>query len=131
MTSFLSRHLSPGAGRAVPVKYRSYKAVLPAIATVLGVFARAGTNSPEQATALYREAMAGFAPVTSDEEIPRVSIKQLRSAMKTLSHLAPLLKPAVLDACGHCIEHDGQVAIREYELMRLVADQLDCPMPPL
>ncbi|NWO06351.1 MAG: M48 family metallopeptidase [Alteromonadaceae bacterium] len=131
MTSFLSRHLSPGAGRAVPVKHRSYKSVLPALATVLGVFARAGTDSPQQATALYREAMAGFAPVTADAEIPRISIKELRSALKTLSHLSPLLKPSVLDACGHCIEHDGQVAIREYELMRLVADQLDCPMPPL
>jgi hypothetical protein len=41
------------------------------------------------------------------------------------------LKPAVIDACAHCVTHDGQVAVKEYELMRLVADQLDSPMPPL
>jgi len=29
------------------------------------------------------------------------------------------------------VTHDGQVAVKEYELMRLVADQLDSPMPPL
>jgi len=131
LTSFLSRHLSADAGRAVPVKYRTYKAVLPAISTVLGVFARAGTDNPQDVKKLYREAMAGFGAVSPDATLPKVSIKDLRYALKTLSHLSPLLKPAVLDACGHCIEHDGQVGIREYELMRLVADQLDCPMPPL
>ena len=39
--------------------------------------------------------------------------------------------PAILDACGHCVVADGRIKTTEYELIRLVADQLDCPMPPL
>jgi len=27
--------------------------------------------------------------------------------------------------------HDGKVNPREYELLRIIADQLDAPMPPL
>ena len=131
LTSFLERHLAKNAERAIPVKHRSYKAALPAIASLLSLFARAGTGSPEQAQKLYQEAMAGFATVSPDTTLKKVSMRDLRAALKTLSHLSPLLKPAVLDACSHCIMHDGKVATREYELMRLVADQLDCPMPPL
>jgi hypothetical protein len=32
---------------------------------------------------------------------------------------------------ARCIEHDGQISAEEAELMRAVADILDCPMPPL
>ena len=30
-----------------------------------------------------------------------------------------------------CITHDGQINAAEAELMRAVAETLDCPMPPL
>jgi len=130
LTTFLERHLAKDAGRAIPVKHRSYKAALPAISQLLSLFARAGTGSPEQAQRLHKEAMAGFGKADSSTT-QKVTLQDLRSALKTLSHLSPLLKPAILDACAHCIMHDGKVEVREYELMRLVADQLDCPMPPL
>ncbi len=131
LTTFLERHLAKDAGRAIPVKYRTYNAVLPATSQLLSLFARAGTGSAEQAQKLYQEAMAGFGKVNPETTTEKVSMRDLRSCLKTLSHLSPLLKPAILDACSHCIMHDGKVEVREYELMRLVADQLDCPMPPL
>ncbi|TNE78844.1 MAG: peptidase M48, partial [Gammaproteobacteria bacterium] len=82
---------------------------------------------------LYRQAMAGFKDTRGKDQavLEKVTMRQLREALQVLNGLSPLLKPAVIDACGHCILHDGKVAVREYELMRLVADQLDCPMPPL
>ncbi|MEQ9544830.1 MAG: M48 family metallopeptidase [Marinobacter sp.] len=132
MSSFLKRHLMPESARVVPVKYRSYKAVLPALRCLMSLQARAGVNVGEEAENLYREAMAGFA---SDKEAgplqARVSLKELQQALTTLNQLSPLLKPAIIDAAGHCVTHDGRVDVREYEMMRLVADQLDCPMPPL
>lgn len=77
--------------------------------------------------------MAGFVDTRGNEHqvLEKVTMLQLRAALLALNELSPLLKPAVIDACGHCILHDGKVEVREYELMRLVADQLDCPMPPL
>ena len=36
-----------------------------------------------------------------------------------------------LDACAGCIAADGRATVEEGELLRAVADSLDCPMPPL
>ncbi|KAA1174744.1 M48 family metallopeptidase [Marinobacter salinexigens] len=133
LTSFLSRHLAPDARRSVPVRHRSYRKVIPALQRLLTLMARAGTTNADEAQKLYGEAMAGFVDTRGNEHqvLEKVTMLQLRAALLALNELSPLLKPAVIDACGHCILHDGKVEVREYELMRLVADQLDCPMPPL
>ncbi|PTB94309.1 peptidase M48 [Marinobacter sp. B9-2] len=133
LTSFLSRHLGDEAARVVPVRYRSYKPVMPALQRLLSLMARAGSESQADAEKLYREAMAGFMSAKDGVEpvLEKVTMRQLREALTALSGLSPLLKPAIIDACGHCITHDGKVETKEYELMRLVADQMDCPMPPL
>lgn len=130
LTSFLERHLGLGAEQAPPVRYRTYQAILPALRPLMSLFSRAGTGSAEEARALYQEAMAGFeqAPDSAPGE---VTLRDLHKALAMLNRLSPLLKPAVIDACAHCVTHDGRIDAREYELMRLVADQLDSPMPPL
>src|SRR5690554_99697 len=134
LTSFLSRHLGVDAARAIPVRYRSYKTVMPALQQLLSLLARAGVgNTQHEVQALYHEAMAGFASSGSEDHpmLAKVSMRQLQEALTALNGLSPLLKPAVIDACGHCITYDGVIEPREYELMRLVADQMDCPMPPM
>ncbi len=133
LTSFLSRHLGDEAERVVPVRYKSYRPVLPALQRVLSLLARAGTANHDEAEVLYQEAMAGFVDGPNDKAptLEKVTMRQLREALTALNGLSPLLKPAVIDACGYCITRDGRVDVREYELMRLVADQIDCPMPPL
>ncbi|MBZ2168393.1 M48 family metallopeptidase [Marinobacter sp. F4216] len=132
MTSFLWRHLSDGASREVRVRYRNYRQVGPAIQRLLSLLARAGTNNSNDAEALFTRVMSGFS-ANPDEHLilEKVGMRQLREALMMLNGLSPLLKPAIIDACGDCITHDGKVDPREYELMRLIADQLDCPMPPL
>jgi Zn-dependent protease with chaperone function/uncharacterized tellurite resistance protein B-like protein len=129
LTTFLNRHLGLGAEQVVPVKYRNYRQVMPALRRLLSLFARAGTDTPEDADKLYLEAMAGFGTGQEESRAGKVSMRELREALEILNRLSPLLKPAVIDACGYCVTHDGKVDVREYELMRLVADQLDCPMP--
>lgn len=132
LTSFLSRHLGDESERVVPVRYKSYRPVLPALQRLLSLLARAGSASQAEAETLYREAMAGFMDATTAAPVlEKVTMRQLREALTALNGLSPLLKPAVIDACGFCITRDGKVETREYELMRLVADQMDCPMPPL
>lgn len=94
--------------------------------------ARAGARQGIDSEDLYAEAMAGFTAGREQSELlETVSIKHLRNALLVLNTLSPLLKPAILDACGHCVVADGRIKTTEYELIRLVADQLDCPMPPL
>lgn len=133
LTSFLQRHLSADAGKASRVHYRSYRPVAGHLRALFSLMARAGTATPKEAGKLYKEAMAGFSEAgDSDSAIQeKVSLKRLREALTHLNALSPLLKPSIIDACGHCVTHDGKVDATEYDILRLVADQLDCPMPPL
>jgi len=130
--TFLRRHLADDAGRVVPVRHRSYRSVVSQLQVLFSLMARAGTEDPAGSQTLFAEAMAGFTTGREQPELMEtVSIKHLRDALRALSTLSPLLKPAILDACGHCVLADGEIKTTEYELIRLVADQLDCPMPPL
>lgn len=133
LISFLRRHLSPGAGRSVPVHYRSYREVMGSLSGLFSLLARAATSSLGEAGDVYREAMAGFAARPDETPVmpEKVSLRDLSRALRRLNRLSPLLKPAIIDACGYCILKDQQVSGREYDILRLVVDQLDCPMPPL
>ncbi len=132
MISFLQRHLGANAGAVVKTKHRSYQTVKTPLHHLFSLMARAGSSSVDGASQLYGEAMAGFtSPTNQKPPADRVSMAELRDALVQLNSLSPLLKPAVIDACGHCVSHDGRVTVTEYEMLRLVADQLDCPMPPI
>ncbi|MGO3694012.1 MAG: M48 family metallopeptidase, partial [Marinobacter sp.] len=106
---------------------------MPALQRLLSLLARAGSGDGQGAEGLYHEAIAGFASNGNTDQpiLAKVTMRQLQEALKALNGLSPLLKPAVIDACGHCITYDGVIETQEYELMRLVADQMDCPMPPM
>lgn len=51
--------------------------------------------------------------------------------LATLRRLKPLQKPKLLKALIATIQTDGAVQVAEYELLRVIADSLDCPMPML
>ena len=52
-------------------------------------------------------------------------------ALDVLVLASPAIKKRILTACATCIDSDGLVTVEEAELMRVVADALDCPVPPL
>jgi Zn-dependent protease with chaperone function/uncharacterized tellurite resistance protein B-like protein len=132
MISFLTKHLAEDAARVVPVRHRNYRAVEPHLQVLFSVLARLGATQPEDQAALMNETMAGFHSGKNKVELlEQVPLKKLREALRQLNQLSPLLKPAVIDASCHCVKADGRVQPREYELIRLIADQLDCPMPLL
>jgi Zn-dependent protease with chaperone function len=59
------------------------------------------------------------------------TLQHVDDALNRLADLRPTLKASVLDACGLCAGHDGHVTVAEADLLRAVADALDCPVPPL
>ena len=131
---FLQRHLAADSGRAVPVRYRRYRNVIGDLNTLFSLMARAGTRNQADADTLHRQAVVSFTNRQDADNLAldeKVTVSGLRDSLKRLNQLSPMLKPAILDACAQCVRHDGSVAPREYELLRIVADQLDCPLPPL
>lgn len=100
-------------------------------AVLLSALAHAGHQDSEQAAQALAKACAAlpFEPVSLAAN--GGELKTLDTALTRLNRLLPLQKPRLLKAMAICITHDGQINAAEAELMRAVADTLDCPMPPL
>jgi tellurite resistance protein len=47
-----------------------------------------------------------------------------------LTQASAAAKRNILLACAQTVAADGQVQVREAELLRAIADALDCPIPP-
>ncbi len=60
-----------------------------------------------------------------------LSFELLDQAIDELAGLKPLEKSKLVRACAACVLADRRIAPMEAELLRAIADTLDCPMPPL
>jgi uncharacterized tellurite resistance protein B-like protein len=53
------------------------------------------------------------------------------AALERLNQGAPQIKKTLLNACAETVAADGVIQESEAELLRAIADTLDCPIPPL
>ncbi|MFV3411015.1 M48 family metallopeptidase [Pseudomonas nitroreducens] len=123
----IERNLRPGSGKIGNVALAELSE---ACATLLAFLARVGETSDLQTEQAFADAWSGLP--FSPRSLPAApSLRDLEAALKQLEQLRPLQKPQLLKALARCIEHDSHITAGEAELMRAVADMLDCPMPPL
>jgi hypothetical protein len=113
-----------------PVKYHRIEAALPYVSILIALLARTGHG--ERAEQVFAESIA----LIKDGEQPMPSTKETRlthfdKALSELNMATPQLKEMVLMAAVHCVVCNGVISVKEGELLRAVADGLDCPMPPL
>lgn len=101
------------------------------IQRLLSLLAEAGHSDPQAAQAAYAEALASLPLQASATTPARPGLKQLEQDLNKLLRLRPLEKPALLNALVICASHDGQITATEAELLRAIADCIDCPLPPL
>lgn len=99
-------------------------------ATLLAFLSRVGETTELQTEQAFADAWNGL-PFPPRPLPPAGQLRDLEGALKRLEQLRPLQKPQLLKAMARCVEHDGRINPSEAELMRAVADILDCPMPPL
>lgn len=99
---------------------------------LLSVLAYAGADRETDAHAAFTAAIAPLR-FASLQILAKSECKLvlLDAALISLNQLKPLQKPVLLKAMGKCITHDGKITITEAELLRAMADGLNCPMPPL
>ena len=57
-------------------------------------------------------------------------LAQVDAALNRLYQAVPQIKKNVLNACAQTVAADGVIQEMEAELLRAIADTLDCPMPP-
>jgi hypothetical protein len=104
------------------------------LALLLSALAYAGRQPREATARAFAEGMAQFGIARgTPAPLPReaVSLAALDRSLDRLAASAPHVKVRVLDACGATISSDGRVTIAEGELLRAIANSLDCPIPPL
>ncbi|MCB1127976.1 MAG: M48 family metallopeptidase, partial [Verrucomicrobiae bacterium] len=63
-------------------------------------------------------------------EAGSANLSQIDAALDRLVQLALPLRRRLLDACALAVAQDGKLAEREAELLRAIADTLECPLPP-
>ena len=58
-------------------------------------------------------------------------MEQVVAALNRLALAVPIIKKNLIEACVRVVAADGIIQETEAELLRAIADTLDCPMPPL
>lgn len=115
--------------RARPVKLAQ---ALPTLAVMVATLLRTGGMEGERLQVTYRRLMRTVTmnpPVLPATEFTRLS--QFAMGLQLLAGLSLPDKKHVLELAATTILADAEVRLEEYELLRVVAALLDCPMPLL
>lgn len=101
------------------------------VSVLLTMLARVGHVESEASMAL--QAGAAKLPEVNAQLIPadRCSFALLEAALGKLRRATEQRRVELLDACAETVAADGIVKVREAELLRGIADLLECPMPPI
>jgi hypothetical protein len=130
------RHLDPhfnGARKQI-IQYYALRPLAEDCAVLLSALARVGSDDPEQCVkafqrgaqnlSYYAQAPLNFVPADQCE------LSQVDVALNRLSQSVPQIKKNVLSACEQVVTADGVIQEMKAEMLRAVADTLDCPIPP-
>ncbi|SIO12476.1 Zn-dependent protease with chaperone function [Singulisphaera sp. GP187] len=132
----LLRHLDNHFEQRPPtvVRFQSLRPLVNDCIRVLSTLSRLGGRSEAEAVQDFAQGIRALGLPPQDVSLAPIEDCSMVAIDRTLDRLAlasPPIKKLVLDACATCIAADGLVTIAEAELLRAIADSLDCPMPPL
>lgn len=131
------RHLEPNFV-PTPKKVTQYYDLKPLAADcgiLLSATAYAGQEDPAQVQAAFARGAQLLSRIAKSEIpfLPKVDcdLPRLDAALECLALAVPQIKKNVLNACAETVAADGLLQAPEAELLRAIADSLDCPIPPL
>jgi len=135
LQKIVRRHLASQSGETRPtsIKYHTLDALVTDCNVVLSALAKVSSRQSSeierafQAGAYHLGAKPDGLQLLLDEES---GLKQLDTALNHFASAAPQIKSNFLKACVQVVATDGVIQEREAELLRAIADTLDCPIPP-
>ena len=117
------------------VQYYTLKPLVPDCAVILSALAYVGS---EDAGEIEKAFDAGAPYIRAAEDaglallpVAQCGIEQLNASLDRMALAAPIIKKNLLEACARVVGADNVIRESEAELLRAIADTLDCPMPPL
>jgi Zn-dependent protease with chaperone function len=114
------------------IQFYALKPLVPDCVVLLSALARVGQNEPAAVEAAFRQGadqLKVSAVPLSLLDWNECNLERIDPALDRLAQAAPMIRRNVLYACAHTVAADGQVQEREAELLRAIADALDCPVP--
>lgn len=131
----LISHLAAQFEKVPPrqVRYAALGPVVSACRALLSTLAHVGQRDPTAALVAFDASAATLSDAGNKLSLlPREQcrLEGVDEALAMLAAASPQVKKRVLRACATCIGADGRTTLQEYELLRVIADSLDCPMPP-
>lgn len=101
---------------------------------LLSATAYAGADDGAQARVAFSKGADSLGQIARTE-IPwlpptECELPHLSAALDRFAQSVPQIKKNVLNACVATIASDNVIQPREAEILRAIADSLDCPMPP-
>ena len=130
------RHLDPqfNNARKSVIQYYALKPLLPDCAVLLSALAYVGQDEPGKVESAFQR---GAQPLSYATQVPlslltagQCGLEQVDAALNRLVQAAPQIKKNVLNACAQAVVAEGVIHEMEAELLRAIADTLDCPLPP-
>jgi hypothetical protein len=129
-------HLGPqfGGTRPPAVQYYSLKPLVPDCVVVVSALANVSSDDAAEVEKAFETGVPYLrAPNDADVNLlptEDCGVDHIDAALNRLAQAAPIIKKNLLEACIHTVGADGVILEAEAELLRAVADTLDCPMPP-
>jgi Zn-dependent protease with chaperone function len=130
-------HLAPkfGGARPATVQFYTLKPLVPDCVVILSALANVGSSDAGE----IQKAFAAGAPyLRAPADVPlellppeQCGVSQLDAALNRLALAVPIIKKNLIEASSRVVGADGVILEAEAELLRAIADTLDCPMPPL
>jgi Zn-dependent protease with chaperone function len=129
------RNLTARARAAPPrITHRGVGAVLPECVIVLSALAHAGGGEPAARTRAFDAGFKALPHTTLPEMLPLrpeadCGPSRLEPALDELAQSTMDTRRVILKACATVAASDGTLGPDEHELLRAIADTLDCPLP--
>ncbi|MGC6467248.1 MAG: M48 family metallopeptidase [Akkermansiaceae bacterium] len=110
------------------IKYKKFSKLAKEANLLVSTVSELGAGSEEEAISAYEAATLGWEGDFSRQGT--TSLDDLGKALERFDRASPVLKKELLEACAKAAAADGDLANREAELLRAIADAIGCPIPP-
>jgi len=135
LQKLLLRHLDAAFTKARPsrVQHKSLVPLLPDTGVLLSAIANADEGDSATWDAAFQAGVARLGTAATGFPLARqssVNLKDFDRALEDLALASLTIKKTILAACSAAVVHDGIVNDTQFELLRAVADTVDCPIPP-
>ncbi len=127
----LKNHFEPSAKPRI--KYHSIIPLLPRCSTILSGFAHIGHEDTASTEHAFRQGAACLKELGKNLKLlpySKCNLGEMDTAVAELGQAPTPLRMQVVNALAHTVGADGEVTVKEAELLRAFADMLDCPIPP-